>query len=140
MSAGICEETGFRGYMQRLLERIHGAPVAILVSSLFFTALHLTKAWAVPGMVPIIFGAGLMLGFLAWSSESLIPCIVGHVAMDIGLFAYWWTGIAGQFTMQPISRTGVDQPFVIAVAAFLVLFAIFLAAISRLERDRARVF
>jgi membrane protease YdiL (CAAX protease family) len=51
-SAGICEETGFRGYMQVPIERRHGAPVAILISSLFFLTLHLTKAWATPYMVP----------------------------------------------------------------------------------------
>jgi membrane protease YdiL (CAAX protease family) len=39
-SAGICEETGFRGYMQRPIEQRHGAPVAILISSFFFMALH----------------------------------------------------------------------------------------------------
>jgi membrane protease YdiL (CAAX protease family) len=64
-SAGICEETGFRGYMQRPIEQRYGAPVAILISSLFFMALHLTQAWATPGMVPIVFGAGLLLGLLA---------------------------------------------------------------------------
>jgi membrane protease YdiL (CAAX protease family) len=47
-SAGICEETGFRGYMQRPIEQRHGAPIAILVSSLFFTLLHLNKTWATP--------------------------------------------------------------------------------------------
>ena len=62
-SAGICEETGFRGYMQRPIEQRHGAPVAILVSSFFFMALHLTKGWATLGMVPIVFGAGVLLGF-----------------------------------------------------------------------------
>ena len=41
------------------------------------------------------FGAGLLLGLLAWSSQSLIPPIIGHALMDVGLFAYWWTGIAG---------------------------------------------
>jgi len=35
-SAGICEETGFRGYMQRLIEQRHGAATAILVSSFLF--------------------------------------------------------------------------------------------------------
>jgi len=68
ISAGICEETGFRGYMQRPIEQRYGAPVAILISSLFFMALHLTKGWATPGMVPIVFGAGVLLGLLAWSS------------------------------------------------------------------------
>jgi membrane protease YdiL (CAAX protease family) len=128
-SAGICEETGFRGYMQRPIEQRHGAPAAISLSSFFFMLLHLTKAWALVGMVPIVFGAGVLLGLIAWSSRSLILCMIGHVAMDIGLFAYWWTGIAGDFTSRPIAETGVDQPFlitcvVLGATLLLVLFAI----------------
>ena len=137
ISAGICEETGFRGYMQRPIQQRYGAPVAILISSLFFMALHLTKGWATPGMVPIVFGAGVLLGLLAWSSGSLIPGMIGHAVMDIGLFAYWWTGIAGDFTARPITETGVDQPFLIACAAFTTSFLIVLLAISRL-RGQAR--
>ncbi len=114
ISAGICEEIGFRGYMQRPIEQRHGAPAAILISSSFFLALHLTKAWAIPGMVPIVFGAGVLLGLLACSSGSLIPGMIGHIVMDIGLFAYWWTGIAGNFTARTIAVTGVDGPFLIA--------------------------
>jgi hypothetical protein len=87
------------------------APIAILISSLFFLALHLTKAWATLGMIPIVFGAGVLLGLLAWG-------MIGHVMMDIGLFAYWWTGIAGDFTLRPIAETGLDQPFLIVSAAF----------------------
>jgi membrane protease YdiL (CAAX protease family) len=133
ISAGICEETGFRGYMQRPIEQRHGAPVAILISSLFFMALHLTKAWATPGMVPIVFGAGVLLGLLAWSSGSLIPGMIGHVVMDIGLFAYWWTGIAGDFTARTITDTRVDRPFMVACAAFTVSLFMVLFAISRLR-------
>jgi len=133
-SAGICEETGFRGYMQRPIEQRHGAPVAILVSSLFFMALHLTKAWATPGMVPIVLGAGVLLGLLAWSCGSLIPGMIGHVVMDMGLFAYWWTGIAGDFTARTITDTGVDRPFVIACAAFTISLFMVLFAIARLLR------
>jgi membrane protease YdiL (CAAX protease family) len=133
VSAGICEETGFRGYMQRPIEQRHGAPVAILISSLFFMALHLTKAWSTPEMVPIVFGAGVLLGLLAWSSGSLIPAMIGHVVMDIGLFAYWWAGIAGDFTAQPIISTGVDQPFLIAGAAFTISLFMVLLAIAKLR-------
>jgi membrane protease YdiL (CAAX protease family) len=42
-SAGICEEIGFRGFMQQPIEQRHGAPVAIFISSFFFMALHLTN-------------------------------------------------------------------------------------------------
>ena len=136
-SAGVCEETGFRGYMQRPIERRHGPLLAILISSVFFTVLHLNKDWATVGMVPIVFGAGLLLGLLAWSAGSLIPCIVGHTLMDIGLFAYWWTGIAGDFTARPISETGVDQPFKIACIAFGAALLITLAATWSLRRLRS---
>ena len=135
ISAGICEETGFRGYMQRPIEQRHGARVAILVSSLFFTAVHLTKGWAMAGMVPIVFGAGVLLGLLAWSSQSLIPGMIGHVLMDIGLFSYWWTGIAGDFALLPISVTGVDRFFIITCATLLASLSILLLAISRFRRE-----
>jgi membrane protease YdiL (CAAX protease family) len=133
-SAGICEETGFRGYMQRPIEQRHGAPIAILFSSLFFTLLHLNKTWATLEMVPIVFLAGLLLGLLAWSSGSLVPCMIGHVMMDIGLFAYWWTGIAGDFTARPVTETGVDVSFSIACVVFIASLLIVLYAISTLRR------
>ena len=135
-SAGICEETGFRGYMQQPIEQRHGAPIAILVSSVFFMLVHLTKAWAMVGMVPIVLGAGVLLGLLAWSSGSLIPSMIGHVVMDIGLFAYWWTDIAGNFSARPISETGVDLPFLITCAIFVTTLVIVLHAVRRLRRFR----
>ena len=135
-SAGICEETGFRGYMQRPIERRHGPLLAILISSVFFTVLHLNKDWATIGMVPIVLGAGLLLGLLAWAAGSLIPCMIGHTLMDIGLFAYWWTGIAGDFTARPISESGVDQPFKVACAIFAAALLVTLLAIWRLRRLR----
>ena len=133
-SAAICEETGIRGFMQQPIEQRHGVLVAVLISSLLFMALHLNQAWATLGIVPIVFGAGLMLGILAWSSDSLVPGIVGHFVMDVGLFAYWWTGIAGDFNARPISETGLDQPFLVACFAVAGSLTIALFAISRLRR------
>ena len=135
-SAGVCEETGFRGYMQQPIEQRHGASIAILVSSVFFTLLHLTKPWAMVGMVPIVLGAGVLLGLLAWSSGSLIPGMIGHVVMDLGLFGYWWTGIAGDFSERPISETGVDRPFFITCAVLAIMLIIMLLAATRLRRIR----
>lgn len=134
LSAGICEETGFRGYMQQPIEQRHGAPTAILVSSLLFMLLHLTKAWAIVGMVPIVFGAGVLLGLLAWSSGSLMPGMMGHVLMDIGLFAYWWTGFAGDFAARPVTETGIDQAFFITCAALVTMLPVLLMAMWRLRR------
>jgi hypothetical protein len=53
--------------------------------------------------------------------------------MDVGLFAYWWTGIAGDFTARTITDTGVDRPFVIECAAFTISLFMVLFAISRLR-------
>jgi hypothetical protein len=119
--------------MQQPIEEHHGAVIAILTSTFFFTLVHVSKAWSLAGMVPIVFGAGLLLGLLAWSSQSLIPAMIGHVLMDIGLFAYWWTGIAGEFTARPLYETGVDGPFMIACATAFVSVLVTLFAISRLR-------
>ncbi|HEV2277712.1 MAG TPA: type II CAAX endopeptidase family protein [Acidobacteriaceae bacterium] len=132
-SAGICEEIGFRGYMQRPIERSVGSTVAILISSTLFMLVHLTKSWASIGMVPIVLGAGILLGLLAWSSNSLIPCMIGHTIMDVGLFAYWWTGVAGDFTARPIHETGIDSLFIIACFVFVFSLLIVLLAISKLR-------
>jgi membrane protease YdiL (CAAX protease family) len=136
LSAGVCEETGFRGYMQRPIENRHGPLIAILISSLFFTLLHLTKGWALIGMVPIVFGAGLLLGTLARASGTLVFCMLGHWIMDIGLFAYWWTQIAGTFSQRPISETGMDRMFRIECGVFAVALLVTIAAIARLRRLR----
>jgi len=133
-SAGICEETGFRGYIQEPLEQLHGASTAIFVSSLFFTLLHLTKSWAIVGMMPIVFIAGVLLGLLAWSAGSLMPSILGHVVMDVGLFAYWWTGIAGDFAARPVTETGMDQPFLITCAVLTASFCVVLFVAGRLRQ------
>jgi hypothetical protein len=87
-------------------------------------------------MIPIVFGAGLLLGLLAWSARSLLPGIVGHIVMDIGLFAYWWTGVAGEFSARTISQTGMDRPFLIAFFTFVIALGIVVFAIYKLQRMR----
>jgi membrane protease YdiL (CAAX protease family) len=141
LSAGVCEEMGFRGYLQRPLERGHGAVLAIGVSALVFTLIHLNKSWALVAMTPIVFGAGLMLGTLARASASLAFAMLGHWFMDIGLFAYWWTQIAGAFPQRPIFATGLDASFLVEAAALAASLAVFLVAVRRLSQlsggDRA---
>src|SRR6266404_4262258 len=54
--AGICEETGFRGYMQAPLEKKYGASAGIVITSVIFTLIHLSHSWASP-ILPHIFFA-----------------------------------------------------------------------------------
>jgi membrane protease YdiL (CAAX protease family) len=132
LSAGVCEEVGFRGYMQRPIEKRHGAIAAILVSSTLFTLLHLTKGWALIGMVPIVFGAGLLLGTLARAAGTLWFGMLGHWIMDIGLFMFWWTQIVGTFNQRPLSQSGFDQTFVWEAVTFAAALMIFLGATAKL--------
>lgn len=133
-TAAVSEETGFRGYMQQPIEERSGAPIAIGVSAVFFTALHLNQAWATPAMLPIVFGAGVLLGLIAAAARSLIPGMIGHLLMDIGLFAYWWTGLAGTFSARPVSETGVDAPFLTACVVFTAGVACVMTAILKLRK------
>jgi membrane protease YdiL (CAAX protease family) len=137
LSAGVCEEMGFRGYMQRPIENRHGPWLAIAVSAVMFTLIHLNKSWALMAMTPVILGAGVMLGVLARRSASLVFCIIGHTLMDIGLFAYWWTQIAGTFPQRPISETGPEPTFYVEVAVLAAAFAVFVIAAARVKVRRA---
>jgi membrane protease YdiL (CAAX protease family) len=137
LSAGICEETGFRGYMQRPIEKSSGPILAVTVSSLVFMLLHLTKDWALLGMVPIVFGAGVLLGVLARVSGTLIFGMLGHWIMDIGLFAYWWTQIAGTFSQRSIAESGVDESAVVEVVIFAAVLSVLLMCMRRLKELRS---
>ncbi len=139
ISAGVCEEVGFRGYMQRPIERRHGPFIAILISSVMFAVIHLNKGFEVaPGMFAITLGAGVLLGIIAWASNSLIPTIIGHAIIDTALFGYWWTGTLGDFTARPISETGVDLPFQFACGVLGLAVAAVLIASVVLRRLRGR--
>jgi|ERR1043165_2972229 membrane protease YdiL (CAAX protease family) len=136
-SAGICEEAGFRGYMQQPIEKRYGPLVAILISSTFFMLVHLTKSWAMIGMVPIVFGAGVLVGMLAYASRTLVFCMIGHTIMDIGLFAYWWTQIAGTFSQKPISFARPDAAFFLECLVLALALSLTLLAIGRLRDGRS---
>jgi hypothetical protein len=122
--AGICEEVGYRGYMQVPLERRYGPATAIAVVVVVFLAAHLHQAWLPAFLVAGVIGS-VMLGMLAWASRSLIPGMIGHTVMDIFNFSYWWSDVAGRFERRPIGETGLDAHFVawtLLLAASLALF------------------
>ncbi len=138
LSAGVCEEMGFRGYLQQPLEARFGPAPAILVSALLFTLLHLNKSWLLAPMTPIVFGAGVLLGMLARASGALVFCILGHWIMDIGLFAYWWTQIAGRFSQKPIAVSGIDPSFILELGVFCVSLTVLFIAMAGLRGRRRR--
>lgn len=115
--AGICEETGFRGYMQEPLERRYSPVLSIAIVSVVFVLVHLHQAWSGPILVHI-FVISVLFGAIAYYSRSLIPGIIAHFLMDVCNFAFWWTDLGGQFSRSSIQSTGMDKHFLLWMALF----------------------
>jgi hypothetical protein len=79
-----------------------------------------------------------LLGTLARAAGTLVFGILGHWIMDIGLFAYWWTQIAGTFPQRPIGETGIDRTFYFECIAFAAMLMVVLTAIVQLRKLRMR--
>jgi len=134
--AAIVEETGFRGYMQRPLERKYGPVAAIVITSIVFTAIHLSHTWA-RQIAPQIFFASTLLGILAYKTNSLIPGIIGHAILDIFDYSFWWTDLFGGFTKQTIFKTGVDLHFTVWISIFLLALFAFVKVMGNLRSVKA---
>jgi uncharacterized protein len=80
LTAGICEETIFRGYFQRQFISWTGNTVAgILISAILFGAIHLYQG----GKQTVVIGAlGALFGGLAAYRRSLKPGIIAHFLQD----------------------------------------------------------
>ena len=72
--APLGEELIFRGFFQQVLEK-HWKDVtrAILVTALFFAMIHMNPYWFFQ-----IYILGVILGFLAWKTKSVIPSLILH--------------------------------------------------------------
>jgi len=72
--APIGEEIVFRGFLQKFLEDYwEDITRAVLVTSLFFAMIHFNPFWTIQ-----IYLLGIVLGFLAWKTKSVIPSIILH--------------------------------------------------------------
>lgn len=72
--APLGEEMLFRGFLQKFLEE-HWQDItrAVLVSSLFFAFIHMNPYWIIQ-----IYFLGVILGYLAWRTGSIIPSLILH--------------------------------------------------------------
>ena len=80
LTAGICEETITRGYLQRQMTALLKSPHAgIVVQGVIFGAGHAYQGW---GHVLLIAVLGCMLGWLAHWRRNLRPGILAHFLQD----------------------------------------------------------
>ncbi len=127
--AGVSEEAGFRGYMQRPMERRYGPTIAILVSSIVFGLAHVSHGWRA---VPLAFDAGwgCLYGILAYFSGSILPGIVFHSGLDFIEFLVAW-----KHPLSPrplVWQSGSDAQFWGNCAATVILALVAVWAFRRL--------
>lgn len=75
----VCEEIMFRGYIQRAFEKSWGILAAILISGAIFGAYHLQ----ISNFLPLA-TLGILLAYVTYISDSLIPAIVAHFVNNGG--------------------------------------------------------
>ena len=81
LSAGICEEAIYRGYLQRQFSAIaRNIPVGIFLSAALFGVSH---AYQGPRPALLIAFGGLMAGTLAWWRRSIRPGMIAHTLQDL---------------------------------------------------------
>ena len=111
--APIGEEIVFRGFLQRFLEKYwKDITRAVLVTSLFFAMIHFNPFWTIQ-----IYLLGVILGFLAWKTKSVLPSILLHIVNN-----------GSAFILTNIEEGTIDfylwneqvSPVFILLAAFLI--------------------
>lgn len=88
LSAGICEEVVYRGYLQRqIMAMSNSKVVAILGQGILFGIVHRYQGMFAVGVITVM---GILFGVLAAWRKSLRPGIIAHAWYDgvIGLLMY----------------------------------------------------
>jgi membrane protease YdiL (CAAX protease family) len=137
--AGVTEESGLRGYMQRPLEQHYGPVVAILLTGVVFGFLHFTHREVTIVLLPWYMGVALVYGALAYLTNSILPCVVLHAGGNmLGAMQLLVTGRSEWQTSeirQPLVwESGTDASFWISVLALGVMTAVAAFAYARIPR------
>ncbi len=139
--AGVTEETAFRGYLQRPIERRHGPIIAILATGILWGFLHFTHPEVTLALLPFYVAVAAVYGTLAYLTDSTVPGMVLHAGGNMfaafDLFARGhteWQGLGAPAKL--VWETGLDSAFWGSVAALLVVGAGTVGAYVMLARLR----
>ena len=79
----IAQEVAFRGVLYAALDEAGGAPLAIIGSTVAWTAAHALSH--PPAFLGAVAAAGLLLALWRWACRDLVAPIIGHVVADLAL-------------------------------------------------------
>jgi uncharacterized protein len=81
ITAGICEEAVYRGYLQKqFIALTTSVPAGIIVSALMFGLAHSYQGLARASMIGVM---GAMGGVLAYWCRSVRPGMIAHALQDV---------------------------------------------------------
>ena len=81
MTAGVCEEIVYRGYLQPQLWALSGSlPLSIALQALIFGVAHVYQGWR-PAAITAVYG--LVFGLLAAWRKSIVPGAIAHSLVDV---------------------------------------------------------
>jgi membrane protease YdiL (CAAX protease family) len=115
--AAIAEEGLFRGFLQYSLEKRGDITRAVILSSLSWTMIHMNLYWAIQ-----LFLMGIVIGFMAWRTNSIIPAIIIHGVNN--LVAVLFLNFNLDPHMQWYEWNDHVSPVVIVVSAAILFFSI----------------
>jgi membrane protease YdiL (CAAX protease family) len=81
VTAGICEEAVYRGYLQKqFMALTKSVPAGIFFPALAFGAAHSYQGWARASLIGVM---GAMSGILAYWCGSVRPGMIAHTLQDV---------------------------------------------------------
>ena len=114
---GFSEELLFRGFFQRSMEEAAEVTKAVLATAFVFAFVHFNPWWFIQILL-----AGVLLGVLAWRSQSIFPCMVVHIVKN-GL-AVWFTNL-GEERLSNVWGGMIVSPLSILLGAVLITAGFF---------------
>ena len=124
---GFCEEYFFRGVLQKNLNLLlKNAHIAILLSSLLFSAFHLQFY----GFFPRFF-LGVFFGYLFYWSGSLIYPVIAHALNNFLSLTVFYAASSGLFGEDIDVSVNSSPEIPLALIAFSIIIFIFLVVILK---------
>jgi len=115
--AALSEEALFRGFLQNSLEAKGDVNRAVVLSSVSWTMIHMNPYWAIQ-----IFITGMILGFLAWRTDSIIPGTLVHGLNN--LLAILFFNLKLDELMLWYEFKGHVAPALLVICAALLVYAL----------------
>ena len=141
--AGVVEESGFRGYMQKPIEQRHGPILAIIITGIVFGLMHYSHHETTLALMPFYFFVAAIYGMLAYITNSILPGIILHAVGDVFAGLQLLLGGQSEWQQTPVLKpliweTGPDTSFWLQSVGLLVVGAITVWAYKNLAREMKR--